>query len=73
MRNARCCLFFRIDKKFSRPWRDFVSLLIVYPARIPHPGQPGLGNVPGYFHPHLAALGVMLWMYKAGHDQSKYH
>jgi hypothetical protein len=33
-----------------------VSFPVRYPARIPHPGQLGLGNVPGYFHSRLSAL-----------------
>jgi hypothetical protein len=27
-----------------------------YPALIPHPGTPGLGNVPGYYQAVLAGL-----------------
>jgi hypothetical protein len=31
-------------------------LFVRYPAFIPHPGGPGLGNMPGYFHSSLAGL-----------------
>jgi hypothetical protein len=31
-------------------------LFVHYPAFIPHPGGPGLGNMPGYFLSSLAGL-----------------
>jgi hypothetical protein len=36
--------------------RGIVLFFNAYPAFIPHPGQPGLGNIPGYYQPSLSGL-----------------
>lgn len=33
-------------------------LFVRYPPLIPHPGEPGLGNVVGYYRTSLAGLGA---------------
>lgn len=43
--------------------------LFLFSRLIPHPGQPGLGNVPGYYQTSLAGLFMVrftYWQHKTG-------